>query len=94
MAFYTKYGRKEHFVIIRLPTYSWIYSYSAKSLQQELNNLLVGQRIQTIYVSLNSYLESMHNDINVIDCTYMGGMILVIFEKTALNPLNRSGWYR
>ena len=76
-------GKVEYYLAI-LPENEWAYSYSAECLQKELRSLLIGQKLRAVYVDLDGYLQSMHNDVNVIDLSYMGGPALIGFEKTVL----------
>ncbi len=70
---------------IELPNGERVYRYSAEKLQQELNALLVGQRIRGLYVCLYGYQNSLHSQTNVIDMSYLGGGgALLVFEKTTL----------
>lgn len=80
---YKYYGKQKYLTAV-LPDAEWIYSYSAIQLQAELNKLFSGKKLKAIYVSLDGYLEAMHNKVNVIDLSYMGGTALVVFEKTVL----------
>ena len=70
---------------IELPDSEKVYSYSAEKLQQKLNDLLMGQRIQGLYVCLFGYHNSLHSRTNIIDMSYLGGGgVLLVFEKTTL----------
>ncbi len=70
---------------IEIPNGEKVYSYSAEKLQLELNALLVGQRIQGLYVCLYGYQNSLHSQTNVIDMSFLGGGgALLVFENTTL----------
>ena len=81
---YFGYG-KHKYSIISLPDKEWTYSYSATKFQSELCTLFTGKKLTEIYLELGGYLDSGHNDINLIDLTYMGGSALVLFEKSVLH---------
>lgn len=83
---YERYGKVEYYKA-KLPDTEWAWSYSANELQLKLMSILVGQEIEGIYVGLDGYLESMHNDKNVIDLTYMGGTVLLLFKKIVVEIL-------
>lgn len=78
------YHRKEKYFIASLPDGELAYSYSAKQLQAELNELFAGQKLKAIYVGLEGYLETLRNRVNVIDLTYMGGITLIVFDTVVL----------
>ena len=85
---YLNYG-KQKYSIATFPSVEWKYSYSAKELEKELSNVLVGQRIKAIYVDLDGYRESLQSKTDFIDLSYMGGTALAVFEKTVLQLMIR-----
>lgn len=83
MSNYLSYGKLK-FTIAAFPDTEWTYSYSAKELQEELNMLFSGQKVNAVYVGLDGYLESLHWGKDYIDLSYMGGTSLVVFDKVVL----------
>ena len=82
MSLYARYGEKKY-IRAYLPDVTWRYCYSAEDLEKELNDFIAGQKLKAIYTDLYGYPEAtIHTD--RIDCSYMGEITLIVFEKTVL----------
>ena len=83
MSYRSRFGRV-HYSFITYNDSNLKWCYSAEKLEKELNEKCCGQSVTNIYASLDGYLETMHWSENFYDFSYMGGAILVFFEKTVL----------
>lgn len=70
---------------INKPEDGWQWCYSAQELENILNNTLIGQKVLSVFVNLAGYLATLNpHPKDAIDLTYLGGQIIVLFEKDAL----------
>ena len=83
MSYRSRFGRV-HYSFISYDDSNMKWCYSAKMLEKELNEKCCGQTVTNIYAGLNGYLETMHWSENFYDFSYMGGPLLVFFEKWVL----------
>ena len=83
MSYRSRFGRV-HYSFISYVDSNMKWCYSAEMLEKELNEKCCGQTVTNIYVGLKGYLETMHWSENFYDFSYMGGAVLVLFEKTVL----------
>ena len=60
------------------------WCYSAKALQEELNQLLKGLTIQKVYISLDSYRSGSGDGQTYVNLSFAGGCSLLVFEKVAV----------
>ena len=65
--------------------YEW--SCSKNDLEDILQAELSGQILRKVYVNLNGYLEGCSRDANYYDFSYMGGEVLMLFDRCALELL-------
>lgn len=82
----SRYMRCE-FTIVDAADIPWQWCYSAIELEQTLNDICKGQRLQRILVGLHGYLESLRFDTNLLDLTYFGGGIYLVFDSVIVNML-------
>ena len=80
---YYQFG-KQPYTVISLPDAEWVFSYSAKKFETELNKHLKGQKLRSVYIALSGYLDSMYKTADYIDLSCIGGTALIIFEKLVL----------
>ena len=62
----------------------WRWCYSAKALQKLLTRAFWGQKLLRMMVDSCGYAEAIPFDGDRLNLTYMGGNLLLIFERTAL----------
>ena len=75
--------RKSRYYVVQLPEREWQFSYSAKALQQELTDRIAGQAIRSVSVELEGYRKARGWPC-ADDFTYLGGRILLLFDRTAI----------
>ncbi|MGN0611402.1 MAG: hypothetical protein ACI4JI_06415 [Ruminiclostridium sp.] len=82
-----RFGKIEY-TIIDIPEKvggeEWKWCYSARKLQQELQQKFKGQRLKAVYVDLEGYLESSHNGTDLIDLSCESGGCKVFFDNAVL----------
>ena len=69
---------------IKYPDLDYNYVYSALNMEEDLVNNIKGKELRKIYVSLFGYMESAKKGENLIDCSYMGGPLFLIFDDIVL----------
>ena len=77
------YG-KVRYTIIALPDGECDWCYSFEKLQERLNAVCKSSVLKKVYVSLISYLESLSRKKNYCDFSYLGGHVVLIFDKVAI----------
>ena len=75
--------RKSRYYVVQLPEREWQFSYSAKALQQELTDRITGQAIRSVSIVLEAY-QIARGWIYGEDFTDLGGRILLLFDRTAI----------
>lgn len=78
------YGKTKYYTILKEPQADWKWCYSAKSLQDELQQVCVGQKIRAVYVDLYAFLERIDGRQDIVDMSYYGGPAHVFFDNVVL----------
>ncbi len=60
------------------------WCYSSEELQSELNDICQNHILKKVYVALQGYLESLHQDKNHYDFSYFGGPVFLFFDNIAI----------
>ena len=61
---------------------SWVYS--ASDFQKVLNDAFRGQILTKVFVDLAGYLDLVRREEDFFDFSYMGGKLILVFEKQLL----------
>ncbi len=73
--------KKINFCEINVPDEKFMWSYSRQELLKMLNEKCKGLVLKKIYVNLLSFLESLRYDRYYCDLSYLGGTVILVFNK-------------
>lgn len=80
---YNENQKYHYYRISGLPD-NWEWCYSANELEKKLNQLTKGLVLNNLYVYLDSYLDRRGDNWKCLDLTFVGGYVLLIFNKLAV----------
>ena len=74
------YNRKVDYMIIKAESPDYMWSYSAKELENMLSELFSGKKLKKMFANYNGYTEGIRVNGTLYDFTYLGGSVIMIFE--------------